>query len=174
MKKDLCMKNNYFYILIFTLLISCTTSKDHYETFFIGNNQSQYFIKPIEVENDDSEFSIDYTIRNIDSDTYDITSNFTIISDHPISKIDSVILNNKHKIVDIDKLYLESKDDQFKLRSSMKVDYNFIKDFFTEDDLAIEVFLSKYRFEYNLNAKSNKRIRSIEEKLIPILDSIIE
>lgn len=167
--------NRSILLLIFAIIfVGCSSNREHFETFFIGNNQSQYFIKPIEMESKSSDFSIDFTIRQVNEDELDITSNFTIISDYPISKIDSVILNNKYQIYEIDKLYLESIGDQFKLRSSMKVEYDFIIEFFTQEMIDLSVYSNEHMFNYKIETSSDKEIKSIEQKLLPILNSIID
>jgi hypothetical protein len=66
-----------------------------YETFFVGEEGSQYFIKPLEFKNEKKEKVVmDFTLRYKDDIKDSALVNFTIISEDNIKSVDQILLEN--------------------------------------------------------------------------------
>jgi len=69
-----------------------------YEQFFLGDNQFQYFIKPISFSSESSSLSLDITFRHPESgDT--ATVNFTVAGDEPQTQVKAIQIENGEQTI---------------------------------------------------------------------------
>lgn len=175
MLKRICML-----ISITVLLSSCFGMKSgskspagkYYESFFLGEGKNQYFIKAIEFDNDKSTFNIDITIRDFEFKESGGSANFTIIAEELISKIDTLkIISNDFtfKIVDIQRMFFEKKDDEYVIRSTCKLSSDQISAFYASPTLSIEVSYSNSSLKYESSNSINDDRNDIFSDLIQLL-----
>ncbi len=96
--------SSWILLLIAVLLIvpSCgrvkpSTSKGGgalYETFYVGEEGTQYFIKSLSFESDDKSLLVDFTFRYLDRVEGDAIMNFTLVAEGKVKSIDSLRLEN--------------------------------------------------------------------------------
>ncbi len=151
------MKNkiSYFYTLslIAFLIASCNPMRSSikkgssklFETFYLGEKGTQYFVKPLYFENDKDKFSVDFTFIYNDkiNPTDSATVNFSVF-----------LPKNKKKEIPAFILQIEGKQkrsgvvkklfqDVNQIRYSTKISVNDMKTFFEADNKSI-FFGKKY------------------------------
>lgn len=132
MKKNWLIRS--FCILLFAVIVtSCftvrpaavKTNKKLFETFFLGDQGTQYFIKPLIFQDDFKNYlELDITFRYLDKILDSAIINFSIYSREHIKALDSITINNKgYSVVarDVNYLYSERSKQFFKSRFSTKV-----------------------------------------------------
>ncbi|TVR86684.1 MAG: hypothetical protein EA411_09805 [Saprospirales bacterium] len=81
-----------------------------YDQFFLGDNQFQYFIKPISFSSETSSLSLDITFRHPETgDT--ATVNFTVAGDEPQTKVKAIQIENGEQSIrseDLEIIYQRS------------------------------------------------------------------
>lgn len=101
------------------------TNKKLFETFFLGDQGTQYFIKPLMFQDEfDNTLELDITFRYFNKISDSATINFSIYNREHVKDIDSITMNNKdYSIVatDVNYLYSERSKQFFKSRFSTKV-----------------------------------------------------
>lgn len=88
------------FFFTFSILISCggikpaggKSGKNLYETFYVGEEGMQYFIKPLPFESKNSELFLDITFRHKDKVQDSATINFSIKGKDLIKQIDTLTL----------------------------------------------------------------------------------
>jgi len=109
----------YLFVLI-GILVGCRavkpsgvrSGKNLYETFYVGNSTTQYFIKPLRYQGQNSSLIIDYTFRYPDSASTDVVVNFSVISDSVLSDVEELRMGNT-VVQDVKSLYNETSKKQF-------------------------------------------------------------
>jgi len=124
------------FLCVFLLLISCggikpgggKSGKILYETFYVGEQGMQYFIKPLVFESKDSELLLDITFRYKDKVQDSATLNFSVKGKDLIKQIDTFIIstttNDSIFSVQSDKIeymFAERKKDEYVSRFSTKM-----------------------------------------------------
>lgn len=148
------MKKKYLELVVVSSLIvlftNCATLKPKgasktgkklFETFYLGEQGTQYFIKPIGFSNDIEKLKLDFTLRENDAMA---TVNFSLIGNIPIDSVDSfVIENSKEKLIvrQSKLLYKEREKDFFESRFSAKVERDKLKGIF--EDASWRIFIDK-------------------------------
>lgn len=162
-------------LIIFSIvfLVSCK-SPNNYETFFIGKNEYQYFIKPLELSGEGADLFVDYTIKILNDKQY-ATMNFTVESDKNTGSCQNItyLLNDiKLEYSEIDEFYFEKKGN-FIYRSSTDIPIDdFIKIFeFISFEILYEGSLNNIKFK--LKNSSIKKINEINTDLIPFIKTKI-
>lgn len=169
------MKIKLILSIISIFVISCSNKFDKlFETFYIGKNQYQYFIKPLTFESDNSDLFVDYTVRLLDTAKY-ATMNFTIESkENPGScqKISYELSNQKIEINEIDEFYYEKKSDYI-YRSSAKIDLEELIEIFDSEEIGISYFGNLEKQNFKANNSTLKKIKKINEDLMVFIKSKI-
>lgn len=85
-------------VVIILFLGSCSVSRQSagglYETFYVGEEGTQYFIKPLAFESGGSDLQIDFTLRYLDEIIGNAKMNFTVTANDKIKSIDSLRIEN--------------------------------------------------------------------------------
>ncbi len=130
------------------LLISChsikpkganRSGKKLFENFYLGEKGTQYFIKPLEFENDSEVLFIDFTVREKEKM---VSLNFSIVAVSLIKEITLFSIQNssvKANLVNYKKLYSERKKELFESRFSAEVSIEELKELFNEANWEINV-----------------------------------
>ncbi len=130
MKTDLIRKL-LIILFIASLFNSCSLFvgqdriKELTRTFFVGEEGTQYFIKPLEFTNDNGdEMYMDITFRYKDEIKDTAVINFTIQTSDLIKKLNTVTVSSDKVIYTTNNillLFAEKEDEEFRSRFSIKV-----------------------------------------------------
>lgn len=166
-------------LLIFSGCLSIKPSasksgKKYFETFYVGEEGTQYFIKPISFidENLYEELIIDITFRyrNIIKDSAIV--NFSIRSSDIYKNVDTFKLSNKKIEIQTDRvelIYNEKNNKGYISRHSTKVSLNELKELFNNDDWLITVENSSKITNYKANRKTIRVINTIRDRVFILM-----
>jgi hypothetical protein len=143
-----------------------------YETFFVGEEGSQYFIKPLEFKNDQKEKVVmDFTLRYKDDIKDSALVNFTIISPDNIKSIDQVLLesgtaSSKSKKVDL--LFVKRESDGFHCRFTFKSPLTEITELYGNNEWKITTTSGSASKIFYPTSKSRKSIEALNYNVFQI------
>ena len=177
MKLKFSIINNLktFIVLIFAFTIygcvsikpaSVKSGKNLFETFYVGEDGTQYFIKPLNFLNSQNkeELRADFTFRYKNEVKDSVTINFSLLSPKNLKNIDSLVFSNtNHKIVstNVELLFNEKASKLFKSRFSTKVSLLDFNQMFENNDWKIIT----HKFEDHSTYTSDKRTKKAIKKL---------
>lgn len=144
-----------------------------YETFYLGNRGTQYFIKPLLFESEKEELKIDFTFRPSENTGNLVTTNYTIVSAEKIEKVDTMILKNKTQIVkctDNKKLYSEIKNSKRVCRFSAKIQLEKLNQIMANPAWSIQVVTKDTTMYYQASGRTKKSITKLQEDLFETLN----
>ena len=146
---------------------STKSAKAYYESFFVGENGTQYFIKPIELDSeiDDAKMLIDFTFRYKNEIKDSSVINFSIIGTNIIRSVDNIVFTNIVSLNDISLLFNEKKGDKFISRFSVKCSTKEMIDIFNHSDMKINVTTNNTITLFLSHKKTQKIIRSLNDNL---------
>lgn len=139
-----------------------------YTSFYLGDGNLQYFIKPIELESEKSKFEIDFTIRQFVDEPITVTANFSIFSKEVARSVEVMKLVGTEVATSpltIEKIFVEGSEGDFHYRGTSTYDYKEWKTFmesFKEIHVENEVFLP--------SGKTTKQIEGLQSSLMQILE----
>lgn len=188
MKKPLIRKLEIlkfnFVPLILTLLIfsSCLSikpsttksGKNYFETFFVGQEGTQYFFKPILFidEKSNENLILDITFRYRDEIKDSATVNFSIKSSILYKTIDSLVISNKDNKIESDQLVLlfnEKSKTGFTSRYSTRFGLNKIKEMFNNETWEITIYNQSKVTKYNPHRKTTRAINVLRDKVFVLM-----
>lgn len=177
-------------LLIFLLLVLLTgcfslkptgtkSGKSYFETFYVGEEGTQYFIKPIVFESDGSkeDLAIDITFRYKNALRDSARVNFTIKNLNIYRSIDSLKMSNNLIDISSDKvelLFNEKAGKAFVSRFTTKIPLVAVKELFDEDDWTIITYNRDITSRYDSAKKSQKAIRSLRHHLFVVIKDEFE
>lgn len=165
------------FLLVATMIIinSCTSNKKYFETFFVGNDGIQYFIKPIECEalnGDKLIFDVVLRLKNNFQSQDSATLNFTVFSadKNLTEQLQLAWISQDTLIVkDVKFMFKERNNKVYSYRFTSKIANTDLKKCF--EDKAYQPFL-KYGFQKTTKMKyqkcSLKSIRKINEQIMSL------
>ncbi|MDD4149393.1 MAG: hypothetical protein PHE33_05135 [Bacteroidales bacterium] len=144
------------------------------ETFYVGEDGTQYFIKPIIFYNTQNKEKIlvDFTFRYKNEVKDSVIVNFSLHSANIFKNIDSLSLSNTvNKIIssDIQLMFNEKRNDLFDSRFSTKILLVEFKEMFENSDWTINVYYEKSYNTYVSPKKTKKTIMSLQDNIFIIL-----
>jgi hypothetical protein len=141
-----------------------------YQTFYIDKGLIQYFISPIEIRNSKkSKVLFDFTFRSNASYDSAVIFNYTLFSETPVLKVDSVLLINAKdtfRIINRQKLFLEKKSEIYMIRYSSTISFRELSSFFKSEKHILQ--LNNFRFESS--RKANRRMASVHSEVIELIE----
>jgi hypothetical protein len=188
MKNLFCLYCNtsHFKLISFILLLlmfsSCLSikpsttrsGKNYFETFYVGEEGTQYFIKPILFKDGKSSeallLDITFRYRNAIKDSAII--NFSIKSSIIYKTIDSLKLSNKDitiKSDNVELLFNEKNKTGFTSRYSTKFSLNEIKEMFTIDAWEVYIYNQNKINTYKPHRKTFKTINTVRDKVFVLM-----
>jgi len=163
-------------------LIGChsvkpTTSrggKNLFETFYVGEEGTQYFIKPLTMSNKESkeEVLIDFTFRYKDRIQDSATVNFTILSSDIYKALDRLAISNTSDKTTTDQvklLFNEKTKKGFKSRFSTRLPLVDVKKIFDHSDWNFVVSTPDQTVTFVPNKKNQKKINSLRDGVFVIM-----
>jgi hypothetical protein len=150
------------------------SGKKFYDTFYVGEDGTQYFVKPISLENKmhQEQLTVDFTFRYKDQIKDSATVNFSINSIEIYKQIDSLHLQNRNietKNSQIKLLFNESQRKKFISRYSLKISLKELKEIFDNDEWVITLHSSNKSIEYGIKQSSKKAINTIKDRVFVLM-----
>lgn len=150
-----------------------SNSNKYYEAFYIGNNQSQYFIKPISFDNEENEeMELDMLIKDKTKTNDSTALNLSLITPIIIKELDSLKVrfdNNVVKIVQVQNIFTEKKKDNYKSRFTFKMINQDVYMLFSENKWQFELHSKNKVSIFKLENSSPKSFKDINDNLILII-----
>lgn len=145
-----------------------------FETFFVGDEGIQYFIKPIAFQGEnDSELLGDFNFRSRGDSTSEVIFNFSIRSDVFYKDIDSLtITSQSHQATTslVTLTYNESSKQYVSRFTSTLPSGRHIIDLFGSSDWRIDIYSKEKHMHFTSeNRKTQRKILSLQEHLFVFL-----
>ena len=179
------MKKSFIYVtfLIISLFVSnCAltvkpaatkSAKAYYESFYVGETGTQYFIKPIvfNAEKGNDKLLVDFTFRYKNELRDSAVINLSIEGDNIIKSVNGINFTNTVSSVSLNSFFLlfnEKKDKKLISRFSAKCSTREMIDIFDDPGLRITINTDNSSATFIPPKKSNKIIRSLNDNLFII------
>lgn len=169
----------FFVVLIFNACFSVKPSttksgKNYFETFYVGAEGNQYFIKPFSFINEETkeELIIDITFRYKNEINGLATANFSIEGQSLYKSIDSLTISNSQMNVKkskVDLLFNEKTKKGFKSRFTIEIELAELKKMFDNDNWTFTIYSSNQVANFRQNKKSVKAIYVLREKVFILM-----
>lgn len=168
-------------LLFCVILSSCASYKPQttkakaklYETFFVGKEGTQYFIKPLNFENNEKEnILFDFTFRCRKEIKGDAITNFTFVGNKNIKQVDSLKISTPKESLTIrDINYLFSKKDktEFSCRFSYNQKLTETVKLFQSDDWQVILFNENESIKFTSQKSTQKKIKILRNEIFSML-----
>ncbi len=173
----------FVYLILISLMFSGCLSikpsttrsgKNYFETFFVGEEGTQYFIRPIlfkdEKSNEDLILDITFRYRNEIKDS--ATVNFSIKSSIIYKTIDSVKLFNRDDKIESDQIALlfnEKSKAGFISRYSTRFSLKDIKEMFNNDAWEMIIYNQNKITTYKPDRKTIRAINTVRDRVFVLM-----
>jgi hypothetical protein len=144
----------------------------HFESFYLGEGISQYFIKPMKFTQDKNTLLVDFTIRQDNYLSEGGTMNFSLKTPELFDKVDSLFISTSTAKIyaeNLERLFLQKDSKNYHIRTSSSVSKDFITAFFDSEDLLIKVYCSNQSFEFEPNKKNTRNRKGLYDNLIVLI-----
>ncbi|MFA0964467.1 hypothetical protein AB9P05_21855 [Roseivirga sp. BDSF3-8] len=153
---------------------SAKSGKKYFETFYVGAEGTQYFIKPLSLDSDESgeELLVDVTFRYKDEVRDSAIVNFSVIGREIYKAIESLrIMNDGVSISDThpELIFNERKNDEFVSRFATKLPLGKVKELFENDEWQFQLYTDKGTITFEPTGKASKAINVLNEKVFVIM-----
>lgn len=167
----------FFSLCILAILTSCMSvrpggaksGKKLYETFFVGDEGTQYFIKPLAFTNErNEELKLDFTFRYRNEIKDSAAINASFISNDLIRNIDSLKITNEFVNIvfkDMTYLFSEKKKNAYNNRFSAKTDLLKVTKLFNSIDWEIWMYKNGKPTRYSAAKKTEKSLDKLSQQL---------
>ncbi|MEL0651389.1 hypothetical protein V6246_08140 [Algibacter sp. TI.3.09] len=179
-KSNVILKKYFLLLFCFISLISCVSvkptssksAKNLYETFFTGEEGTQYFIKPLKFESNSSDLLyLDITFKHKKIIKDSGTLNFSVLNNNAFNDIDSLIITNGETpktIKDINFLFSEKTNKEYKSRFSGKLPLEQVKSLFINPNWKLTLYKKENKTEFIASKKSKKSIGKLYSDIFNI------
>ena len=165
-----------FIVLVFIVSLSgCASlkqanmksSNNLFETFYVGEDGTQYFIKPLVFSNPQNKekLHVDFTFRYKNEVKDSVTVNLSLLSLDIVKRIDSLSFSNTtHKVIskNIKLLFNEKRNKLFHSRFSTNISLIEINKMFESDDWKIIIHNVG---TYTSNKRTEKTIKRLRDEI---------
>ena len=167
--------------LFFSLGICCYSfsqsgrSGKLYQSFYVGEDGVQYFIKPLKWKNDaNSSFEADFTFRYKEGTSNDASVKMTLVEGIKLVKsVKKITISSSTGSVSLDSLstlFLEKAGDNYVKRVSAHCSFEDLRSMFESDEWKIEVEgHGKAVFE-DTPSKTQKKIARLNTDVFALID----
>jgi len=153
-------------------LVSCGTARTGlFETFFVGDEGTQYFIKPFPVQGHKHKGVLenDFTFRYKGSNDADVQYNFTVVDKRVFKEIDSVVLSGSgHRVLIRNPrlLFNEKSKKDFRSRFQSRLSLSDLERLFNSDNgFTAEVFTPRTTVSFTPSGKTIKKVKVVNNDL---------
>ena len=169
---------SFFFVLT---LLSCSTyrysgGKNLYTSFYIGNNGSQYFIKPLSFKGSTSqtmELDLTFRVKKFILDNDSVTLNYTVTSLTPVKQTDSIAITSPSKRFVIhenfNRLFIKKSKKGNHSRFSVTTNLRPLSDLFQEANWTIVVFSPQGTTTLQTPKKTGKKLFSLNNNLFELI-----
>ena len=160
----------FFFTSCFSVKTSTTKSgKKLYETYYVGESETQYFIKPLEFdgENKNDKMNLDFTFRYKNELKDSAVINISIVSDEIVRTAKSILFtgNNTSIIVVNPKLmFNEKNNEKFLSRFTAKISMKDLNELILNGIISVEIKCDAVKL-FKTNKLTEKKIISLKENV---------
>ena len=146
------------------------SANKNFESFYIGASTTQYFVKPLELhqENSKNSFIVDFTFRSNTEIMDTVIVNFSIISPELLPIVEEVTISNGQINPSIEKpnlLFREKNKSVYIARYTTLMRGDKLKSLFADANWQTKVTYPSEELIFQIDNKSNKKIKSIFDNL---------
>lgn len=178
---NLIKSSTFLVVGLLLVLTGCTSikvggvksGKNLFETFYVGDDGTQYFIKPLGFSNPENkdELAMDFTFRYKNEVKDSVIVNFAIQSEKIIKEIDQITLSNATQTIASNKvelLYNEKKKKDFYSRFSTKISMVEFNRMFENFDWKTTVVTNGTSQTFEAEKKTKKSLSKLADKVFII------
>lgn len=149
------------------------SGKNLFETFYVGDEGTQYFIKPLILVNTQNreEIAIDFTFRYKNEIKDSVALNLSLQSSNIFKSFDSLSFSNQtHKIVskELRLLFNEKRNSLYISRFTTKFPLVELNKLFDTNDWALTLYKDNSYTTYISEKQTKKAITKLEEKIFTL------
>ncbi|MBU3713981.1 MAG: hypothetical protein FGM46_03440 [Ferruginibacter sp.] len=164
----------FFYSCLSVKPSTTKSGKKYFETFYVGAEGTQYFIKPLLFKNaiSNENLLVDITFRYKNEIRDSAIINLSIQSLNIYKQIDSFRLSNKMTNIKNDKvelLFNEKTRNGFLSRFTTKIPLDNTKSLFNSDDWHFVLYHKGQSIEYKTENKTVKTINILRNKVFVLM-----
>lgn len=183
------MLNNYtrlrpylLFIIISFFFFSCISlksskssiGKKNYESFYVGEDGNQFFIKPVYFKNSQSNelILVDFTFRFKNEIKDSAVINFSIIGPNIYKNIERLLLSNtvmSIKTSTVNCLFHEKKGGDYISRFTAKVPLSELKEVYNDNEWIFDVTSKQIEVKFIPTNKTKKAIKNLKENVFVIM-----
>lgn len=170
-------------ILTMSFLIGCFSVKpgaiksgnNLYESFYVGEQGTQYFIKPLKFEHDENNntFLVDFTFQYKEDLNEKVTINFSLFSDNKPVNPDSLIIKSKEARITatkINSIYRQKKNGDFVFRYTTEIKLNNLHKVMESNQWQVRVFDANKNLKYSPKRKTQKNIEKLYQNVFVLFE----
>ena len=149
-----------------------SSGKKLFETFFVGNNGTQYYIKPItfsDEENDKLKFDMTFRYKNVIKDS--ATLNMSFIDSEIIKSIDSLKISNDSislLFTKVNLMFVERHKKVFNSRFSTRSHLAPIKWLFKNKNWSIYLYRNNIVDKYMATKSTKRKITKLKFEIFEL------
>jgi hypothetical protein len=173
----------WFLISIPLILSSCLlikpgavkSAKKLYETFFVGEEGTQYFIKPLffKSSDNDNQIDIDFTFRYKNKIEGTSVINYSFLTNKVIKTLDSLVIENSNYKMTLSKndlLFNERNKQGFKSRFTTKLPLDQLSLLFNNSNWHINIYFNGSKDSFSPSKRTKKNIKALNYNLFILFD----
>jgi hypothetical protein len=145
-----------------------------YETFYSGEDGTQFFVKPFEIKGEDkNSLVLDMTFRYKDEIKDTAAINMSIHDSELIKALDKVTFDNGVStvvITDIDLMFNEIEKRGYHSRFTLYVPLAELRPLFRQEQWTISFDTPSTKKTFSASGKSEKTIQALEQKLFVLMN----
>ena len=150
------------------------SGKSYFETFYVGVDGTQYFIKPLSLKENTTKETllVDITFRYKDQIKDSSIINFSIKSPTLYKSIKNLEITTKATNIKTNKvklLFNEKSGDDFISRFTAKIPLNKTKEMFDHDDWTLTLHHPTQTKAYKTDKKTTKTIATLRKKIFILM-----
>ncbi|MCB8964875.1 MAG: hypothetical protein H6536_07555 [Bacteroidales bacterium] len=143
-----------------------------YETFYVGNGTTQYFIKPLHFKSNSINIDLDFTFRYSNTLNTTVTTNFNIIGT-TLQKIDSLQFISQNSTItlrSIKMLFREKQKNMVISRYTTDINLSELRQVFEGKDQTIISYHNGEQTNLEPTRKTQKSVRKLHQNLFVLLE----
>lgn len=177
-KNSLFSTGAVFLLLLFTSCVgirpqATKSGKSLFETFYVGEEGAQYFIKPVSFEGDNNEMlTADFTFRYNKDFSDSTTVNLSLFTLDATKDIDSIVIvsgDYEASIFNFEHLFSERTTKNVHARFTSKMESEHLKPVFSSDEWLIKVYSAPALYEFQTTKKTSKNIDELYFQIFSLL-----
>ena len=154
---------------------SSSSGKNLFETFYIGKEGSQYFIKPLKLKGNQPNLmmKIDFTFRYKDEVKDTALVNFSLYHDQAVKAIRESTIQAENTVVRMenpDLIFIENDNKLIKSRFTAKLPVNQLVNLFKKKNWKVNILLEKETLQFQTPTSTERKIDKLQNKLFSLIN----